>query len=158
MIFLFFSVQQLFQSIKDFDQQVKEIRSKVYHAGLPSSAEESIEKRLIHFEQSSAILQERSLQSFTSINNLKFDCEQILSEMKKLNDWFKQLEQQFNRTLPIHLSSAEEKFDAAKKMLVSVERRTVPYPFSFPNYTLKQLFNRTTYELHRSAKIRMSSS
>lgn len=86
---------------------------------MKSSLEESVRKRLIHLEQNSALLQEKSMQSFTFITTIKFECEQLVTEIKQMNDWLKLTDQQINKYLIINLSTAEEKSDAAKRMLVS---------------------------------------
>ena len=105
--------------LKEFDQRLKEVRCQISSAGLHSSIEEKIGKRLNHFEENVRLLHERSLQTLTSLNNLKFDCEQILLDLKQMNEWLKTTEQQLNRYLPMHLHSQEEKSDASKRLLVS---------------------------------------
>lgn len=70
-------------------------------------------------EKDSSILQEKSMQTFTFITTIKFDCEQLITDIKQLNDWLKLSDQQINKYLIINLGTADEKNDAAKKMLVS---------------------------------------
>ncbi|CAF5039947.1 unnamed protein product, partial [Rotaria sp. Silwood1] len=113
--------QQLFQSIKEFDKQVASIRSKTYEAGLKSSLEESVQKRLNHLEQNSSLLQEKAMQTFTFITTIKFECEQLITDIKQMNDWLKLTDQQLNKYLIINLSTAEEKNDAAKRMLEKLD-------------------------------------
>lgn len=105
--------------LKDFDQHLKEIRVKISSAGLRTSSEEKIAKRLNYFEENSRILHDKSLEILTTLNNFKFDCEQIFLDAKKLSEWTKSVEQELNRFLPMNLNSAEEKSSAAKKLLVN---------------------------------------
>ena len=113
------SFKQLFQSIKEFDKKLEDIRSKIYQAGLKGSLEESIQKRLCHLEQNSSLLQEKSMQTYTYATTIKFECEQLITDIKQMNDWLKLTDQHINKYLTINLNTAEEKNDAAKKMLVS---------------------------------------
>ncbi|CAF4965383.1 unnamed protein product, partial [Rotaria sp. Silwood1] len=85
--------QQLFQSIKEFDKQVAK----------------SVQKRLNHLEQNSSLLQEKAMQTFTFITTIKFECEQLITDIKQMNDWLKLTDQQLNKYLIINLSTAEEK-------------------------------------------------
>ncbi|CAM4782634.1 unnamed protein product, partial [Rotaria magnacalcarata] len=113
--------QQLFYSIKEFDKQIAHVRSKIYEAGLRSSLEESVQKRLQHLEQDSSLLQEKAMQTFTYITTIKFECEQLVADIKQMNDWLKLTDQQLNKYLIINLSTAEEKNDAAKRMLEKLD-------------------------------------
>jgi hypothetical protein len=61
------------------------------------------------------------MQTFTFITTIKFECEQLITDIKQINDWLKLTDQQLNKYLVINLSTAEEKNDAAKKMLVSLQ-------------------------------------
>jgi hypothetical protein len=60
------------------------------------------------------------MQTFTYITTIRFECEQLVTEIKQINDWLRLTDQQLNKYLVINLSTAEEKNDAAKKMLVSL--------------------------------------
>jgi hypothetical protein len=62
------------------------------------------------------------MQTFTLISTIKFECEQLISDMKQLNDWLKISDHQLNKFLVINLNTADEKNDAAKKMLVNRNR------------------------------------
>ena len=95
------------------------IRRRIFDAGLKASLQESAQKRLHHLEQNSSRLQEKSMQTFTLINGIKFECEQLMSDIKQLNDWLKMSDQQLSKHLVMNLSTADEKNEAAKKMLVS---------------------------------------
>ncbi len=105
--------------IKEFDKELVNIRSRIFDAGLKTSLQESIQKRLHHLEQNSSRLQEKSMQTFTFISGIKFECEQLINDIKQLNDWLKTSDQQLSKHLVINLSTADEKNDAAKKMLVN---------------------------------------
>jgi hypothetical protein len=59
------------------------------------------------------------MQTFTYITTIKFDCEQLINDIKQLNDWLKLIDQQLNKYLVINLNTADEKNDAAKIMLVN---------------------------------------
>lgn len=70
------------------------------------------------------------MQTFTLISTIKFECEQLISDMKQLNDWLKISDHQLNKFLVINLNTADEKNDAAKKMLVN-RNRFIHYSFVF---------------------------
>jgi hypothetical protein len=91
----------------------------MFDAGLKSSLQESVQKRLLHLEENSTRLQEKSMQTFTFINGIKFECEQLINDIKQMVDWLKVSDQQLSKHLVINLSTADEKNDAAKKMLVN---------------------------------------
>jgi hypothetical protein len=59
------------------------------------------------------------MQTFTFITTIKFECEQLIADIKQLNDWLKLSDQQLNKYLVINLNTADDKNDAAKKMLVN---------------------------------------
>ena len=107
--------------IKDFDRELVNVRTKASQAGLKSSLEESVQKRLHHLEIHSANLQEKSHQTFTQMTNMKHECEQLTSDIKQIYDWLKATDQQLNRFLLENLNTADEKNDAVKKLLVREE-------------------------------------
>jgi len=59
------------------------------------------------------------MQTFTFITTIKFECDLLIIDIKQLNDWLKLTDQQLNKYLVINLNTADEKHDAAKKMLVN---------------------------------------
>ncbi len=81
--------------------------------------EESLENRLNHLEQNSTVLEEKVRQTVAFIAKTKFECEQLIADIKHMKDWLKLTEQQLNKYLVINLSTAEEKNEAANRMLVS---------------------------------------
>lgn len=60
------------------------------------------------------------MQTFNYITTVKFECEQLITDIKQLNDWLKLTDQQLNKYLILNLNTADEKNDAAKKMLVNL--------------------------------------
>ncbi|CAF3804026.1 unnamed protein product [Adineta steineri] len=108
--------RQLFQSIEELDKQLINIRSKFYEGGSKQIFDESIEKRLNHLEENLSNLQDRATQTVTFITSIKLQCEQIIADIKQMNDWLKLTDQQLNKYLVINLNTAEDKNDAAKRL------------------------------------------
>jgi len=108
----------LFQLIKEFSKQLVQARSQISEAGLKASLQDSVEKRLVHLETNLAMLQEKSSQTFAFMNSIQFDCEQLRNDLKQRLEWLKTTEQEFHRDFEKNFSTAEEKTDAARQLLV----------------------------------------
>ena len=72
-----------------------------------------------HLEQNSTVFEEKARQTAAFIITTKLQCEQLIEDIKQMNDWLKSIDQQLNKYLVINLSTADEKVEAAKRMRVS---------------------------------------
>ncbi len=136
--------------------------------------EESLENRLNHLEQNSTVLEEKVRQTVAFIAKTKFECEQLIADIKHMKDWLKLTEQQLNKYLVINLSTAEEKNEAANRMLVSfvIQEQRIRKELSFllgfwtislwklvviylrsSESVFKQRSSRIKYNVTRSAKL-----
>ena len=114
--------QQLLQAIAELNKQMDGARRKLHESDLHSSLRESINNRLKHLEEKLSNLQEKAQKTFKVISTLKSECDQLIGDVKQMNDWLKLTDQQLNKYLVVNLSTAEEKKEAAKRILVSLVR------------------------------------
>jgi hypothetical protein len=117
--------QQVLQSIEELNKQIADVRGKLHETDAHASLKETVRQRLDHLQQNLTTLHNKAKQSMAFITVIKVEREQLIVDVKQMNDWLRLTDQQLNKYSVANLSTAEDKKEAAKRITVSETKNEI---------------------------------